>query len=86
MHFLNMPSVSSSYFLIIARFIARNQLSPADSLCKQIEPRLRPTEYQASSGSKLFDTLIVALCDLFVKTCFLTKSVDKNKSMNNYPA
>ena len=38
------------------------------AFCKQLEPRWRPTEGRSWSGSKLFDTPMVVLGGLFVKT------------------
>ena len=53
------------------------------AFCKQFEPRWRPTECRFWSRSKLFDSPMVVLCGLFVKTKYWRKSPDENKSMNN---
>ena len=50
-------------------------LSSADNLCKQFGPRSGPTKCWAISGSKLFDTPIAFLKDLF-KKLILKKSAD----------
>ena len=53
---------------VITLYMPAENLSFANSLCKQFEPRSRPTECRFLSGSKLFYTQIVVLGDLFVKT------------------
>ena len=63
----------------------RGLLSSADKLCKQSGPRSGPTKRQAWSGSKLFDTLMVFLKDLFEKVNF-QNNPQMTKSMQNYPA
>ena len=60
------------------------QLLSADNLCKQFGPRSGQTKRQASSGSKLFDTLMVFLEDCFEK--LIKKIHRQQKSMQNYPA
>ena len=45
-------------------------LSSANNICKQLEPRQGSTFYRASSGYKLYDTLIVLLEEFFEKVNF----------------
>ena len=42
-------------------------VSSADNLCREFGPRSGSTKRQALSGSKLFDTLMVFLKELFEK-------------------
>ena len=45
-------------------------------ICKQFVPRSGPTECQARSGSKLFETLIVFLKEFFEKVKFEKRSAE----------
>ena len=54
-------------------------LLSAHNLCEQFGPRSGPTE------SKLFDTLLTFLKELFEKVKFEKKSADDNKNMKYYP-
>ena len=56
----------------------------ADNLGKQFGPRSSPTNRWATSGSKLFDILMVFL-KLFLKRLILKKISRRQKSMENYP-
>ena len=53
---------------------------PPIAFCKQFEPKWRPTECRFWSGSKLFDTLMVVLGDLFVKLNFEESQQTKIKT------
>ena len=60
-------------------------MSSVDNLCKQFAPRSGPTNHQARSGSKLFDTLMVFLKEFSEKVKF-EKNLQTTKSMQHYPA
>ena len=68
-------------------------MSFADNFCKQFGTRPGPTERQAWSGSKLFDTLIVFLKESLVKnnlekqkkTIEDYKGIEKTKTHRAYP-
>ena len=45
-------------------------MSSADNFCKQFGPRSGPTECRAWSWSKMFDTLMVFLIEIFKKVDF----------------
>ena len=51
-------------------------MSSVDNLCKQFGPRSGPQISQAWSGSKLFNTMMVSLKELFKKDNFWKKSTD----------
>ena len=53
--------------------LASCDLSSADNFCKQFRPRSGQTKCRSWSGSKLFDTLIVFLKELFEKVVILKK-------------
>ena len=55
-------------------------MSSADNICKQFGSRSGPTKRRASSGSKLFDTLMIFLKE-FTKKLIL-KISRRHKSMN----
>ena len=55
-------------------------MAPADYLVKQFGPRSGPTE------SKLFDTLVVLLKDIFEKVDSKENQHATKKNMQNYPA
>ena len=63
----------------LQRLSADNTRRQRDNLCKQFGPRLGPTQHQALSGSKLFNTLIVFQEEFFEKVDF-EKSEDDKKS------
>ena len=50
--------------------LVRTVVSSTDNLCKQFEPRSGPTKGQVTSGSKLFDTLMIFLKVFFEKVDF----------------
>ena len=56
-------------------------LTFADNFCKQFGPTSGPTNSQAGSRSKLFDTLVVFLKEFCQKRLFWNKTADE---MNNY--
>ena len=57
----------------------------ADNLCKQLWPRSGPTKCRAWSGSKLFETMMLFLKELFEKDDF-EKNQQMAKSMHIHPA
>ena len=59
-------------------------MSSADNFCKQFGPRSGLTERRDISGSKLFDTLIVFLKELFEKVDF-EKSQQTTKNVGKFP-
>ena len=74
-------------FYIVSFTLCLRILSSAVDFCKQFGPRLGLTEYQAISGSKTFDTLIVFLKGFFfLKKLVLKKVSRRQKLMTYYPA
>ena len=87
---------NSKYYLLkfLPRIISINSfptsgnfffLSSADNLCKQFGPRSGSMFYQAWSGSKLFDTLMV-FWKIFLKLLIKKKICRRQKIIQNYPA
>ena len=60
--------------------------SSADNFCKQFGTWSGPTKCQAWSGSKLFDTLMIFLKELFEKVDFEKNRQTTKKIMKKYPA
>ena len=60
-------------------------VSSADNFCKQLGPRSGPIKPWARSGSKLFDTLMVFLKEIFKKKLILKRISRRQKSMQNLP-
>ena len=52
-------------------------------ICKQVVPRSGPTECQARSGSKLFETRIVFLKEFFEKVKFEKRSAEDPEVKKN---
>ena len=56
-----------SYSDLLEALIIYLLQSSADGVCKQIGPRPGPTKSRAGSGSKLFDTLMASLKEVWEK-------------------
>ena len=57
---------------------------PVGKVCKQYVPRRGPIKCSTWSGSKLFDTLMIAMKDIFKNVDFLKKKLADEKKMQNY--
>ena len=60
-------------------------LSSAYDICDQFGPRTGPTKCRACSGSKLFDTWMLLLKEVFEYVDF-EKYQQSTKNKQNYPA
>ena len=58
-------------------------VSSAGNLCKQLGPRPGATKRRAWSRSKMFDTLMTFLKDVFFLKLILKKSADDKKMQNS---
>ena len=76
---------SSIYFTFYSILTLYLLVSSADNLCKQYRSRWAPAFCQASSGSKLFASVMVILKEFFEKVSFEKKIWRQQKRMQNYP-